>query len=106
MLRERNAHVHRSNCKWVLGVCAECASTWNISVYWLRAVFLLCSLLSFGMFGIVYILMRLSKNHKPKEPSMESERLGDLPNPLHLDHHFIEDVQDRMQKHQNRSSHK
>ncbi|GIQ67720.1 PspC domain-containing protein [Xylanibacillus composti] len=91
--------------KWLLGVCAEAAAAWNISISWMRAVFMLCTLLSFGLFVIVYVLMRLSMSTIPKE-NPEAGKLANNQSEAAADRQFIEMLQQRLQKHHNRASDK
>ncbi len=105
MLRNQIAIQPAPARRWALGVCAETAAVWNISVSWLRIVFLMCTLLSFGLFMIVYVRMWLSLSSFQKEQPFHTAAT-DIPLSEPSNSPSMIDLQARLNHYYNRVSDK
>ncbi|MBT99648.1 MAG: envelope stress response membrane protein PspC [Dehalococcoidia bacterium] len=67
--------VFRSKSGWIFGVCAGFAQTFNLSLFWVRALLVLAFVFTgFFPMGLIYLLAALlMKVEPPREPKSMSE---------------------------------
>ncbi len=66
--------IYKSRKRWVFGVCAEFAQTFNLSLFWIRTVLVLVFVFT-GFFpvGLLYLLAALLMKVEPlREPKSSS----------------------------------